>query len=107
MTLTQEDFGQISEIVQGAIKGLATKDELQTAVSGLATKAELQTAVSGLTTKVELEVGLDSVKSEIRQVRSMLEEDYSAEADRVTRISRRLDRTRAELKQHIADGADI
>ena len=124
MALTTKDLGQIGEIVthairgavgglatkdelQTAVGGLATKDELQTAVGGLATKVELQTAVGGLATKAEFEVGLDSVKGEIRQIRSMLEEDYFAEVDRVTRISRRLDRTQAELKQHIADGADI
>ena len=85
MALTQEDLGQIGEIVTHAIHG----------------------AVSGLATKDELEVGLDSVKSEIRRVRSMLEEDYFAEAGRVTRISRRLARTRAELKQHIADTVPV
>jgi len=98
MALTQEDLGQIGEIVSDAIHG---------AVRSLSTKDELQVAVSGLATKDDLEVGLDSVKSEIRRVRSMLEEDYSAEADRVTRISRRLDRTRAELKQHIANTVQI
>ncbi|GEM_PF-2213537 len=118
MALTQEDLGQIGETVthaiHGAVGGLATKDqlevvvsglstkgELQVAVSGLATRDELQVAVSGLATKDDLETGIASVRGEIRRVRSMLEEDYFAEADRVTRISRRLDRTRAELKHHI------
>ena len=100
MALTKEDLGQISEIVNGvvhsvvndAIKGLPTRDELHTSIHD---------AVSGLATKDDLEAGLASVRNEIRRVQSMLEEDYSAEAGRVTRISRRLDRTRAELKHHI------
>lgn len=81
MALTKADLGQIGEIVTGAVRD----------------------AVSGLATKDELEVGLASVRNEIGRVRSMLEEDNSAEADRVTRISRRLHRTRVELKQHIAN----
>ena len=81
MALTKTDFRQIGEIVADAVSGLATKDDL--------------------------EVGLASVRNDIKRVRLMLEEDNSAEADRVTRISRRLDRTRAELKQHIANTVQI
>jgi hypothetical protein len=45
------------------------------------------------------------LKADIKQVRTMLEEDYVAESARVTRVEKRLTKTGADLRQHIADSA--
>ena len=111
MALTKEDLGQISKIVTLATQGLARestmREEIALATAGLAKESTVNEQISNLRDDLrgELRIGLDSVKNEIKRVQSMLEEDYSAESDRLTRLSRRLDRTRTELKQHIAGSA--
>ena len=58
MALTKDDLGQIQEVVNNAVSGLPTRNEMQVAiadaVSGLATKADLDRMETRIVTSMNL-----------------------------------------------------
>lgn len=117
MSLTTYDLQQINGIVTNVVTGVAAGLATKESVSGLATEvsqlslatkesiAGLATkeSIAGLATKDDLMVVKLELKDDIKRISEMFDEDYRAEVDRVTRISRRLDKTRKQLKLHVAD----
>lgn len=74
--ITKDEFTQ-------TVAGLATKDELK------ATRDELKGAMVGLATVTDVRQIVDGA---VGRLKKMFEEDYRAEADRVTKLSRRVDK---------------
>jgi hypothetical protein len=76
MSLTAEDLGNISTIVDTAVKtavgGLATKTELHDAVSGLAAKDELRAAISNLATKDDLREMNEGIRADMNRMEARL-----------------------------------